>query len=497
MNLSEKLAAADGGADAASDTAASAPAGGPPRNRRAGDPGGPPARSNPFGSPGSKGHPMRRASDRAALDQAWKTSKQKVQAKVLAEIGPSAADLSSDELRDKVRSTVNEIFDREDLGISPIERQRFVEEILEDSLGYGPLEALLADNSITEVMCNAYDEIWIERKGRIERSDIEFTSNDQYRRIIDRMVHAVGRRVDEASPMVDARLADGSRINAIVPPLALRGPVLTIRKFPERAFLMQDLINLGSLTMDAAVFLEACVRGKISTIVVGGTGTGKTTMLNVLSNFIPDGERLITIEESAELQIQGAHVVTLETRPANAEGTGEVRIRDLVRNSLRMRPDRIIVGEIRGEEALELLHAINMGHDGSLMTIQANTPAEALTRFETFAQTGGADLPTKVLRERLTSAVDVVIQLSRLRDGSRKLTSVCEVAGMEGDQVMVTELFKFLEEGRNAQGKVTGQLRATGRRPVFAGRLEEAGYRMPTVIGMSALDFRPPPSSSP
>ena len=307
---------------------------------------------------------MRRASDRTALDAAWKQSKQKVQAKVLAEIAPKAADLSPDELREKVRSTVNDILDHEDIGISPIERQRFVEEMLEDSLGYGPLEALLADGSITEVMCNKFDEIWIERKGKLLRSDIVFNSPHQYRRIIDRMVHGVGRRVDESSPMVDARLADGSRINAIVPPLALHGPVLTIRKFPERALVMQDLIGLGSLSMDAAVFLEALVRGKISLIVVGGTGTGKTTMLNVLSNFIPDGERLITIEESAELQIQGEHVVTLETRPANAEGSGEVRIRDLVRNSLRMRPDRIIVGECRGSETLDMLQAMNTGHAG-------------------------------------------------------------------------------------------------------------------------------------
>ena len=296
---------------------------------------------------------------------------------MLAEIAPKAADLSPDELREKVRSTVNDILDHEDIGISPIERQRFVEEMLEDSLGYGPLEALLADGTITEIMCNRFDEIWIERKGKLVRSDIVFNSPHQYRRIIDRMVHGVGRRVDESSPMVDARLADGSRINAIVPPLALHGPVLTIRKFPERALVMQDLIGLGSLSMDAAVFLEALVRGKISLIVVGGTGTGKTTMLNVLSNFIPDGERLITIEESAELQIQGKHVVTLETRPANAEGSGEVRIRDLVRNSLRMRPDRIIVGECRGSETLDMLQAMNTGHAGSMTTVHANTPREA------------------------------------------------------------------------------------------------------------------------
>ena len=477
MNLSEKLAAADGGADAAPDAAGAAPPGGPSRNRRAGDPGGPPARSNPFGSPGSKGHPMRRASDRAALDQTWKSSKQKVQAKVLAEIGPRAADLSSDELRDKVRSTVNEILDREDLGISPIERQRFVEEILEDSLGFGPLEALLADNSITEVMCNAYDEIWIERKGRIERSDIEFSSNDQYRRIIDRMVHAVGRRVDEASPMVDARLADGSRINAIVPPLALRGPVLTIRKFPERAFLMQDLINLGSLTMDAAVFLEACVRGKISMIVVGGTGTGKTTMLNVLSNFIPDGERLITIEESAEFQIQGAHVVTLETRPANAEGTGEIRIRDLVRNSLRMRPDRIIVGECRGSETLDMLQAMNTGHAGSMTTVHANTPRELLGRLETMVMMGGVELPQRAIREQIVMAVGVLVQLQRTPAGPRVVHSITEIQGMEGDTVLLQDIFHRVETHEGM-----GRLVPTGLRPKILDELSANGIDVPPHI---------------
>ena len=262
-------------------------------------------------------------------------------------------------------------------------------------------------------MCNTYDEIWIERKGKIERSDIVFNSPHQYRRIIDRMVHGVGRRVDESSPMVDARLADGSRINAIVPPLALRGPVLTIRKFPERALVMQDLINLGTLTMDSAVFLEALVRGKISMVVVGGTGTGKTTMLNVLSNFIPDGERLITIEESAELQIQGAHVVTLETRPANAEGTGEVRIRDLVRNSLRMRPDRIIVGECRGSETLDMLQAMNTGHAGSMTTVHANTPRELLGRLETMVMMGGVELPQRAIREQIVMAVGILVQLQR------------------------------------------------------------------------------------
>lgn len=480
MNLSEKLAAADGSAPA--------PPSRPPveedaaahRNRddEPGPPGGVERRvtSNSL-PPGAKGHPMRRVSDRAALDSAWKQSKQKVQAKVLAEIAPKAADLSPDELRDKVRSTVNEILEREDIGITPIERQRFVDEMLEDALGYGPLEALLSDNTISEVMCNKYDEIWIERKGRLERSDISFTTPQQYRRIIDRMVHGVGRRVDESSPMVDARLADGSRINAIVPPLALHGPVLTIRKFPERAFLMEDLIKLGSLSMDAAVFLEALVRGKISMIVVGGTGTGKTTMLNVLSNYIPDGERLITIEESAELQIQGEHVVTLETRPSNAEGTGEVRIRDLVRNSLRMRPDRIIVGECRGSETLDMLQAMNTGHAGSMTTVHANTPRELLGRLETMVMMGGVELPQRAIREQIVMAVGCLVQLRRTPAGPRVVHSITEIQGMEGETVLMQDIFQRVETDQGI-----GRLVATGLRPKILEELSLNGVEVPAHL---------------
>ena len=427
--------------------------------------------------------PRRRASDRASSNDQWSQSKVKVQAKVLAEIAPRAANLSPDELRTQVRNTVNDILEREDIGISPIERQRFVEEMLEDSLGYGPLEVLLADGGISEIMCNAFDEIWIERKGRLERTDIAFNSNHQYRRIIDRMVAAVGRRIDESSPMVDARLADGSRINAIVPPLALRGPVLTIRKFPERALVMQDLIGLGSLSMDSAVFLEACVRGKISMIVVGGTGTGKTTMLNVLSNYIPDGERLITIEESAELQIQGAHVVTLETRPANAEGSGEIRIRDLVRNSLRMRPDRIIVGECRGSESLDMLQAMNTGHAGSMTTVHANTPRELLSRLETMVMMGGVELPQRAIREQIVLAVGLLVQLQRLPGGGRVVTSITELQGMEGDTVLLQDIFHRVD---TAEGM--GRLVPTGLRPKILDELALNGVDVPTNVFRSDVD---------
>ncbi len=484
MNLSEKLAAADGAAAAPppEDTSRShrpseADTSGDAGERR-GPPGGVERRGTGV-NPGPGKHPLRRSSDRAVLDESWKQSKAKVQAKLLAEIAPTSANLSPDELREKVRSTVNEILDREDIGISisPIERQRFVEEMLEDSLGYGPLEALLSDNSITEIMCNAYDEVWIERKGRIERSEIVFNTPNQYRRIIDRMVHGVGRRVDESSPMVDARLADGSRINAIVPPLALRGPVLTVRKFPERAFMMQDLINMGSLSIDSAVFLEALVRGKISMVVVGGTGTGKTTMLNVLSNFIPDGERLITIEESAELQIQGAHVVTLETRPANAEGTGEVRIRDLVRNSLRMRPDRIIVGECRGSETLDMLQAMNTGHAGSMTTVHANTPRELLGRLETMVMMGGVELPQRAIREQIVMAVGVLVQLQRTAEGPSVVHSITEIQGMEGETVLLQDIFHRVD---TAQGM--GRLVPTGLRPKVLDELSLAGVEVPPHI---------------
>jgi pilus assembly protein CpaF len=425
----------------------------------------------------------RRPSERTASDEAWSHSKRKVQQMVLAEVAPGSADLPSDQLRTKVRTTVNEILEREDIGISPIERQRFVDEMLEDSLGYGPLESLLADNSITEIMCNAYDEVWLERGGRIEHSDVVFNSPEQYRRIIERMVAGVGRRVDESSPMVDARLADGSRINAIVPPLAVKAPVLTIRKFPEKPLRMQDLIGFGSVSMDAAVFLEACVRGKISIVVVGGTATGKTTMLNVLSDFIPPDERLITIEESAELQLQLKHTVTLESRPANAEGSGEIRIRDLVRNSLRMRPDRIIVGECRGSETLDMLQAMNTGHPGSMTTVHANSPREVLGRLETMVLMGGVELPQRAIREQIVMAVGLIVQLQRTAEGRRVISSITEVQGMEGDTVLLQDVFHRVGVADGAS-----RLVPTGLRPKVLDELKANGVEVSPTIFRSEND---------
>jgi pilus assembly protein CpaF len=455
MNLTEKLAAADEGVDPAVPvpTKAAKSSDHAPRPR------------------------ARRSSERTTGDETWVNSKQRVQQMVLAEVAPGSADLAPNELRAKVRSTVNEILEREDIGISPIEHKRFVDEMLEDSLGFGPLESLLSDHSISEIMCNAHDEVWIERSGQIERSDVVFTSPDQYRRIIDRMVAIVGRRVDESSPMVDARLADGSRINAIVPPLAVKAPVLTIRKFPERALKMQDLIGSGSVSMDAAIFLEAAVRGKISMVVVGGTSTGKTTMLNVLSNFIPGEERLITIEESAELQLQLKHTVTLESRPSNAEGSGEIRIRDLVRNSLRMRPDRIIVGECRGSETLDMLQAMNTGHPGSMTTVHANSPREVLARLETMVLMGGVELPQRAIREQIVMAVGLIVQLLRTVDGRRVISSITEVQGMEGDTVLLQDIFH-----RVGQADGPGRLVATGLRPKILDELASNGVEVPASL---------------
>ncbi|MBV8303688.1 MAG: CpaF family protein, partial [Acidimicrobiia bacterium] len=332
------------------------------------------------------------------------------------------AGLNDVELMKEVRGALDRIVQRQDVKVSPIERRKFVEEVIRDTLGYGPLDPLLADDAITEVMCNTYDDIWVERDGKIEHTGTSFTDDVQYRAVIEKIVSGVGRRIDESSPMVDARLPDGSRVNAIVPPLAIHGPVLTIRKFAADPYTVKDLINFGTFTLDLATVLEACVRAKMNVLVSGGTGTGKTTNLNVLSSFIPDGERVITIEDAAELQLQQPHVINLEARPPNAEGSGEVRIRDLVRNALRMRPDRIIVGEVRGAEALDMLQAMNTGHEGSMTTVHCNSPRDALSRLETMVLMAGFDLPVRAIREQIASAVHLIMHLDRMPDGRRVVT---------------------------------------------------------------------------
>jgi pilus assembly protein CpaF len=408
----------------------------------------------------------------------WEASKRKVRDLVLADLAPRMAGLEGDALRGEVKSLVDKFLTREDVKVSPVERRRFVDEVMQDTLGYGALEPLLADETVTEIMCNGHDEIWVERGGRLERTPLAFGDEVAYRQVIDRIVGGVGRRVDEGSPMVDARLPDGSRVNAIIPPLAVHGSVLTIRKFAADPYQVKDLISFGTITMDVAVVMEACVRGKLNVLVSGGTGTGKTTTLNVLSSFIPQGERIITIEDSAELQLQKPHVVTLESRPSNAEGAGEVKIRDLVKNALRMRPDRIVVGECRGAEALDMLQAMNTGHEGSMTTVHANSPRDALSRLETMVLMAGYDLPVRAIREQVNAAIDVIVQLERFPDGRRMVTAITEVQGMEGDTILLQDIFAY----RPGINGTTGDLVPTGLRPRIASKVAERGVEIPAEV---------------
>src|SRR5437588_934274 len=420
-------------------------------------------------------------SRRKGTASSWDASKRKVRELVLAEVAPKMGNLAEGGLMTEVRTALDRIVQREDVRVAPAGRRKFVEEVLRDTLGYGPLDPMLADDSVTEVMCNNYDDIWVEREGRIEHTKASFTDEAQYRAVIEKIVSGVGRRIDESSPMVDARLPDGSRVNAIVPPLAIHGPVLTIRKFAADPFTVKDLINFGTFTLDLATVLEACVRAKMNVLVSGGTGTGKTTNLNVLSSFIPDGERLITIEDAAELQLQQPHVINLEARPPNAEGSGEVRIRDLVRNALRMRPDRIIVGEVRGPEALDMLQAMNTGHEGSMTTVHCNSPRDAPSRLETMVLMAGYDLPVRAIREQIASALHLIIHLDRMPDGRRIVTSLTELQGMEGDTILLQEVFHY----RNLparDGRISGELAATGLRPKFVDKLTELGIDLPAKV---------------
>ena len=409
----------------------------------------------------------------------WEQSKRQVRELVLAEVAPKMAGLTGEALVKEVKESLDGILQREDVKISPIERRKFVQEMISDTLGYGPLDPLLQDESITEIMCNAFDEIWVERAGRLEHTELSFNDNTQYRQVIEKIVSAVGRRIDEGAPMVDARLPDGSRVNAIIPPLAIHGSVLTIRKFAADPYTVKDLINFGTYTLDLAVVMEACVRGQLNILVSGGTGTGKTTNLNVLSSFIPDGERIITIEDSAELQLQQAHVINLEARPPNSEGSGEVRIRDLVKNSLRMRPDRIIVGEVRGAEALDMLQAMNTGHEGSMTTVHANSPRDAVSRLETMVLMAGFELPMKAIRDQIAAALDLIIQVERMPDGKRVVTAVTEVQGLEGEVLLLQDVFSYRHNRRSSDGKGSGELAATGLRPKFMEKLALRGIEVP------------------
>jgi pilus assembly protein CpaF len=404
----------------------------------------------------------------------------RVQQKLLAELDPSI-DTRSPEVRSTIEETFNTILSEENVMLARAEKQRLFEQIVAEILGLGPLEPLLAEESVTEIMVNGPKNVYIEQRGRLSRSTAVFENEDHVLRVLDRIVSPLGRRIDEASPMVDARLADGSRVNAIIRPLALCGPTITIRKFSKKPLTVEDLIRFGTLTKEIAEFLAACVVGRLNMVVSGGTGSGKTTLLNVLSSFIPNDERIVTIENAAELQLRQEHVVTLESRPPNIEGKGEITIRDLVINSLRMRPDRIVVGECRGGEALDMLQAMNTGHDGSLTTAHANSPRDALARLETMVLMAGMDLPSRAIREQIAAAIDVITHTERLRDGTRKIVKVTEVQGMEGDIITMSDIFEFEQTGLEA-GKVIGRIRPTGLRPKFIERIEAAGIHLPPAV---------------
>jgi pilus assembly protein CpaF len=400
----------------------------------------------------------------------------------IAKLGPHLFTTeSSESLNERVLREVTEQLALDRTPLTREERRRIVREITDDILGYGPLEPLLRDDSVTEVMVNNFDRIFIERDGKLERSPTTFADNAHLLRIIDKIVSQVGRRIDEASPMVDARLPDGSRVNAIIPPLSLRGPTLTIRKFSRDPYTMDDLISFGSITPKAAQFLAAATRGKLNVLITGGTGTGKTTTLNAISAFVPNDERIVTIEDAAELQLQQEHVITLESRPPNIEGQGEIRIRELVRNSLRMRPDRIIVGEVRGAETLDMLQAMNTGHEGSLTTIHANSPRDALSRLETLVLTAGVDLPLRAIREQISSAFDLLVQITRLVDGSRRISHITEVLRMESDVITLQDIFVAKPPEEDEFGGATrllSPLTATGLKPHFLDKMAAHGVAL-------------------
>ncbi|MDM8520541.1 CpaF family protein [Anaerolineales bacterium HSG6] len=425
---------------------------------------------------------VRKAPSAPARGDQFKDLKERIQEKLLIELDPSMdAKKNAEEVRRTIQDLFDQILAQENIILSRAERGRLYDQIVADILGFGPLEILLADEDVSEIMVNGPEKVFVEKKGKLALSKVTFENNEHVLKVIDRIVSPLGRRVDESSPLVDARLPDGSRVNAIIPPLALNGPTLTIRKFEKDPLSIKDLVRFGSMSEQTAEFLRACVIARANMVVSGGTGSGKTTLLNVLSSFIPEDERIITVENAAEIQLQQEHVVTLESRPANIEGKGEVSIQDLVINTLRMRPDRVVVGECRGGETLDMLQAMNTGHDGSLTTAHANSPRDMLSRLETMCLMAGMDLPARAIREQIASAVDMIVQQTRLRDGSRRVTYCTEVQGMEGDVVVLSDIFVFEQQGIE-NGKIIGRLKATGVRPKFYERIENAGIVLPPNI---------------
>jgi len=409
--------------------------------------------------------------------------KNTVHLRVIGDLGPQLFDVATDPsvLRERVIAEIRRHLSQES-GLSRDDRDRITTDLADDILGHGPLERFLSDDSVTEIMVNGPSEIWIERQGRLYPTNVHFNDDSHLRRIINKIVAQVGRRVDEASPMVDARLPDGSRVNVIIPPLSLSGPLVTIRKFSRNRLTLQDMIKLGTLTTETVEFLERCVEAELNMLISGGTGTGKTTLLNAVSEAIPDSNRIVTIEDAAELRLGQRHTLRLEARPTNIEGEGEVTIRDLVRNSLRMRPDRIIVGEIRGAEALDMLQAMNTGHEGSLSTVHANSPRDALSRVETMVMMAGFELPLRAIRQQISAALDLIVHLERLDDGSRRVTSITEVQRMEADVITLQELFAFKLERITEERVVVGKLSSTGMRPTFLHKFERRGVPLPTTL---------------
>ena len=394
-----------------------------------------------------------------------------------------SADEADPSFRYRIERKLQELLGKETTPLSALDKQEIITDVVDNILGYGPIQELLDDPTVTEVMVNNASTIYVERAGKIYESPKRFVDEAHLLRVIDKIVAQVGRRIDEASPMVDARLPDGSRVNAVIAPLAINGPMLTVRKFSHDPFTAEDLIAFGTMSDRVANFLDACVRGRLNILISGGTGTGKTTLLNVVSGYVPHDERIVTIEDAAELRLRQDHVLRLESRPPNIEGKGHVAIRDLVRNSLRMRPDRIIVGEVRGGEALDMLQAMNTGHDGSLSTVHANSPRDALSRLETMVLMSGVDLPVRAIREQVSSAIDVLVHLSRLRDGTRRITQISEVEGMEGDTVVLQDIFYFdYSMGLDETGRFRGRVKSTGLRPKFMRRLEDFGVTLPPEI---------------
>ena len=411
----------------------------------------------------------------------FKDLKSRIHDRLLAELDPKTNVSNTEEVRRQIEELFDALLAQENLILTRADRQKLLEQIVAEILGYGPIEELLNDDTITEVMVNGPNAVYIERAGRIEPTDVKFEDDDHVARIIDRIVSPLGRRIDESQPYVDARLPDGSRVNAVIPPLSLVGPILTVRKFARIPITAQTLIEIGTISPDALEFLKACVQSKLNMVISGGTGSGKTTTLNVFSAFIPKDERIVTLETAAELQLQQPHVLTLETRPPNVEGKGEITMRQLVINSLRMRPDRIIVGECRGAEALDMLQAMNTGHDGSMTTAHSNSPRDTLARLETMVLMAGMDLPLRAIREQIASALNLIVHQERMRDGTRKITKITEVQGMEGDVIVMQDVFLFEQQGIEA-GKVIGRLKPTGIRPKFIELIEAANIHLPPTI---------------